>query len=433
MTLKQSAHFWKKNPTFRSFLSASTVSLLGSNVFDVAIPVYVAEKTGSVYALSAATVALHLPFFLMAPFTGYLVDNFNKRKILLYSDIGQVVCFVLLLLYEFFSAKALWPLLLAVFTAKTLMIFFETVSTFQLIPSLVSQKELSEANAWFLSSQRLVQILGPLLAGVLMATLGLTSCIGLNIFSFSATLYFVIKMKNLDKLLGEDEPKANWRTITLGDIASNFTESFRFIWKSPLFKSFVLMMFFWNMSSINQNHPTVTHYFSILKNFSPEQFGLVISLFQGFGFIGLFLAGPCYQKWGFLNAFVGATLWLAAFTSLSLLFFNSPYVLAFGIAFSKIGSSVFSTGTFYIRQTHVPRARMGGVNACLRMLFMLATPISCFIQPILVEHFGSLTSFVFGALCLWATSYFALKVAKSYSDSKLVKEGVDNINPTLAA
>ncbi|NBT59851.1 MFS transporter [bacterium] len=240
-------------------------------------------------------------------------------------------------------------------------------------------------------------------------------------------------MKNLDKLLGEDEPKANWRTITLGDIASNFTESFRFIWKSPLFKSFVLMMFFWNMSSINQNHPTVTHYFSILKNFSPEQFGLVISLFQGFGFIGLFLAGPCYQKWGFLNAFVGATLWLAAFTSLSLLFFNSPYVLAFGIAFSKIGSSVFSTGTFYIRQTHVPRARMGGVNACLRMLFMLATPISCFIQPILVEHFGSLTSFVFGALCLWATSYFALKVAKSYSDSKLVKEGVDNINPTLAA
>lgn len=433
MILKKSAHFWKKNPTFRAFLSASTVSLLGSNVFDVAIPVYVAQKTGSVYALSAATVALHLPFFLMAPFTGYLVDNFNKRKILLYSDIGQVICLLLLLLYEFISAKALWPLLLAVFTAKTLMILFETVSTFQLIPSLVSKNELSEANAWFLSSQRFVQVLGPLLAGILMASLGLTSCIGFNILSFSATLYYVIKMKNLDQLLGEEKPKRGWRNITLGDIASNFTESFEFIWKSPLFKPFVLMMFFWNMSSINQNHPTVTHYFSVLKHFSPEQFGLVISLFQGLGFIGLLLSGPCYQRWGFRNSFVGATLWLAFFTTISLFFFEGPVALALGIAVSKIGSSVFSTGTFYLRQTHVPRARMGGVNACLRMFFMLATPISCFIQPILVEHFGSLTSFIFGALCLWGTSYFAFRVAKSYSNLKLKNEGVDNINPNLAA
>jgi MFS family permease len=433
MTSPKSAHFWKSNPTFRNFLSASTISLLGSNVFDVAIPVYVAQKTGSVYALSAATVALHLPFFLMAPFTGYLVDNFNKRKILLYSDIGQVLCLVLLLLYEFVSAKALWPLLLSVFVAKTLMILFETVTTFQLIPSLVSKQELSEANAWFLSSQRLVQIAGPLIAGLLMATLGLTSCIGLNILSFSATLYFVVKMKNLDRLIGEENQTGNWRTITLGDIASNFSGSFKFIWNSPVFKPFVLMMFFWNMSSINQNHPTITHYFSILNNFNPEKFGLVISLFQVLGFIGLFLSGSCYRRWGFLKAFVGATVWLAAFTTLSLLFFDAPIALAIGIAISKVGSSVFSTGTFYIRQTRVPRSRMGGVNACLRMLFMLATPVSCFIQPILVEHFGSLTSFGFGALCLWATVYFALKVGRTYSSEKSLGDQVDNVSSTLAA
>ncbi|MFM8270610.1 MAG: MFS transporter [Pseudomonadota bacterium] len=428
MTLKKPGQFWKKNRVFRSFLSASTISLLGSNIFDVAIPVYVAQKTGSVYALAAATVALHLPFFLMAPFTGYLVDNFNKRKILIYSDIGQVLCLVLLLIYEFFSAKALWPLLLAVFTAKTLMIFFETIATFQLIPSLVSEQDLSEANSWFLSAQRLVQIVGPMVAGIVMASVGLTSCIGLNILSFSATLYFVMKLKNLDELLGEERISGNWRKITLGDIANNFTESFQFVWKSSIFRPFVLMMFLWNFSSVGYNQPTITHYFSILKNFSADQFGLIISVFQGFGFLGLLMSGPLYKKFGFTGSFVGGTIWLSGFTSLSILFFDSPLVLASLMAVSKMGSSIFSSGTFYIRQTNVPKSRMGGVNACLRMLFMSATPISCFIQPILVETFGSLVSLIFGALCLWGTAYFAWKVGRSYSlekaaTDKIRKEG----------
>lgn len=433
MTSKKSSHFWKKNLTFRSFLSASTISLLGSNIFDVAIPVYVAQKTGSVYALAATTVALHLPFFLMAPFTGYLVDNFNKRKILIYSDIGQVICLALLLLYELLSAKALWPLLLAVFTAKTLMIFFETIATFQLIPSLVKEEDLSEANSWFLSAQRLVQIVGPMVAGIVMASVGLTSCIGLNILSFAATLYFVVRLKNLDQLLGEDKPSGNWREITLGDIASNFTESFKFIYNSPVFKPFVLMMFLWNFSSVGYNQPTITHYFSILRKFSPDQFGLVISFFQGFGFLGLLVSGPIYRRLGFLGAFVGGTVWLAGFSTLSLLFFNAPIGLAVLMAISKMGSAIFSTGTFYIRQTNVPRSRMGGVNACLRMLFMSATPISCFIQPILVEQLGSLVSLVFGALSLWGTAYFAWKVGKSYSSDFLEKVRKPENKDPLAA
>lgn len=428
MSPKKKSYLLKKNGVFRNFLSASTVSLLGSNVFDIAIPVYVAQKTGSVFALSAATVALNLPFFLMAPFTGYLVDNFNKRKILLYSDIGQVICLALLLVYELFSAQALWPMLVTVFAAKTLMILFETVATFQLIPSLVARPDLSEANAWFLSAQRFIQIVGPLVAGVLMTVSGINSCIILNILSFAATLYFVLKMKNLNSLLGEETSNGHWRTITLGDIASNFTGSLRFIWNSPVFKPFVAMMFLWNLSSINPNHPTVTHYFTILKKFSPEQYGVVLSLFGALGIVGFIFSGFLYRRVGFLKAFSGAGLWLATLASLSLFFFDKPVYLAVGLAISKMGSSVLSMGTFYLRQTHVPRARMGGVNSCLRMLFMSATPVSCLIQPYLVEGLGSFVSFVFGGACLWATAWFAVRVGRNYR-----LENVESIDSNLAA
>ena len=419
--------FWKKNRLFRHFLSASTISLLGSNVFDVAVPVYVATKTGSVYALAAATIALHLPFFLMAPVTGYLVDNFNKRKILLYSDLGQVICLALLFLYELFSAQSLGPLLLAVFVAKTLMILFETVATFQLIPALVPETDLSKANAWFLSAQRFIQVLGPLVAGLLISAFGINSCILLNVVSFAATLFFVLRMSNLDQILGEEKSMGHWRSITLGDIATNFTDSFHFIWRSPVFKPFVFMMFLWNLSSINPNHPTITHYFTILRKFTPSEFGAIISAIGGMGILGFFISGTFYQRAGFKRAFIGGTLWLATFSTLSLFLFNTPIALGLGIAFSKMGSSLLSMGTFFLRQKNIPRAKMGGVNACLRMLFMMATPLSCLVQPVLVEKLGSLASFIFGAGCLWGTTYYAVKVARAYSSQNENPNQVERI------
>src|SRR4051812_6572450 len=94
-----------KNSVFRNFLLASTVSLLGSNVFDFAIPLYVIQRTHSVVDLSLATIALNLPFFLMAPITGYTVDNFNKRRIMLMSDMGQVCLLSFLVAYDFLPSS----------------------------------------------------------------------------------------------------------------------------------------------------------------------------------------------------------------------------------------------------------------------------------------------------------------------------------------
>lgn len=410
--------FGFKNRAFGHFLGASTVSQTGSNLFEVAVLIYVAQKTGSVFALSGVTLALHLPFFLMAPLTGYLVDHFNKRKMLILADLGQIFFLSLLAFHEAFFSQSLWPLFMSVFFAKTFMILFETIATFQLIPCLVSQKELPRANAWFLSSQRFIQIAGPLFGGAIMAWGGFQLSILINCLSFLATLYFVLNLKNLDSIVGDTHLNHRWRDITLGDIATNFTGSLKFIWASPVFKPFVWMMFLWNLSSINPNHPTFSHYFSVLQKFSPQDFGLVVSLFGVIGIGGFILSGACYRRWGFSKAFLGGVAWLALLPTLSLFFFNSPWQFAIVMALGRIGSSLLSMGTFYIRQTHIPKDRMGGVNACLRMIFMSSTPLTCLVQPLLVEKVGSWSSFLFGVLCLWGTVYFAKKVAKTYSLSK---------------
>ena len=133
----RAARLLRRNAIFRRFLLASTISLLGSSIFDIAMPLYVLERTHSAFLLALVNVALYLPYVILAPLTGYSVDHFDKRRIMIGSDLAQVVALIFLLIYQMTSAANVWPILLTVFVAKSMMMLFETVSSFQLVPALV--------------------------------------------------------------------------------------------------------------------------------------------------------------------------------------------------------------------------------------------------------------------------------------------------------
>jgi MFS family permease len=419
MPQKQSRALFEKNPVFRNFISASTISLLGSYIFDFTIPVYIASRTQSITALALSTICLHLPFIVMAPLVGFVVDNFNKRRVMLFSDIGQVTCMIFLILYEAMGIDSLWPLFAAVFIAKTLMILFETVATFQLIPSLVTHQELGEANTWFLSAQRLIQILGPLLAGALFSAVGFSSCIAFNLLSFGATLYFVLSIKNLNELIYKAGAFKEGIPFTPGNVFRHFKDCTTYIWASPLFRPFVLMMFVWNLSSLVPGTPTIIHYFMVDNHFDPVQYALVVAFTNLMGIVGFIAATSIYRKHRFYKSFVGSGKWTVWFSTLSVIFLKYPLMAALFLAISKAGSSVLSMGTFVLRQMNIPSEKMGGVNASLRMFFMSSAPLSSALQGLIILHSGVEGALAMGALSLWVTLWYAKKVAEAYERSPL--------------
>lgn len=403
-----------RNGVFRNFLAASSVSLLGNNIFDIAIPLYIVQRTHDPMVLSAANIALTLPFFVMAPLTGFTVDNFNKRRIMLFSDLGQVFCLLLLLVYDYYTLNQFWPIFAIIFAAKTLMITFETVATFQLIPALVSDHDLNEANSWFLSSQRLIQILGPLIAGILMSTRGIQTCVIANIVSFLATLFFVLRLKNLNEIIIKSEGPSIKKPLSIGGVLDSFIDSVKFVWHSPLFKPFILMMFVWNFSALIPNTPSLIYYFTVEKHFTSAEYGTVASVFGFFGILGLLLSGKLYRKYNFHAPFVYGTAFLATMGTLSILFYDHPYVLTAIFAISRIGSSTVTMGTFFLRQTNIPKGKIGGTNAALRMFFMSSAPLSALLQGFLIKHFSVKVSLIIGCILLWATVWYSFKVAKAY-------------------
>ncbi|MBM4304768.1 MAG: MFS transporter [Deltaproteobacteria bacterium] len=403
-----------RNPIFRNFLAASSISLLGNNIFDIAIPLYIVQKNPDPVLLSLGTLALTLPFFLMAPITGFTADNFDKRKVMLASDLGQIASLILLLILDHYSQSQFWPVLGIIFIAKTLMITFETVATFQLVPALVVERDLNEANSWFLSSQRLIQILGPLIAGILMSVSGIRLCILINIFSFIATLFFVLRAKNLNKLIDGDSIVSHRRKMTVGGVIDSFIESVQYVWSSKLFHPFILMMFVWNISSLVPNTPSFVYYFNVEKQFNSTEYGMVTALFGFFGIVGYLISGRLYEKFFFYKPFVLGAAYFATLGCLSLFFFDKPYFLAIVFGLSRIGSSIVTMGTFYLRQTTIPRNKMGGVNSALRMFFMSSAPLAALLQGFLIKYFNVKTSFFVGGVFLLLAFFYSKKVAVAY-------------------
>jgi predicted MFS family arabinose efflux permease len=395
-----------RNLRFRHFLVASTVSLTGSQVFDISMPLYALNRHGSAMELSLLMVALYLPHFLMAPVTGYLSDRAHKRHSLLLADFGQIAVLLLLSLYVLSEKPSLWPVLVAVFLVKSLMLTFENISQFQLIPALVGDDSLAAGNTWFLSLHRVIQIIGPLLGGMLLHFWGVQSCIWLNILSFSATLYFTWSFRDLDAVLGTGPVPQGHRSST-EQVVHNFKESLRFIWKSPVFHPFILLMFLWNLSSLTLNSPSLTYYFTVTQQFSAAQYGFVMSGFGIIGIIGFVLSPELYGRRPFAQVFHRSALFQAVFGTLSVLPLGFPVLVGALFGVSRAGSSVLSMGSYFIRQTRVPKKQNGSVNASLRMFFMAAAPASSLLQGWLIETYSVHASLAVGTLCLWGTWWYS--------------------------
>ena len=400
--------------------------MLGSSIFDLSMPLYVFARTKSPMALSLTLVALTLPYFLMAPFTGYWADHFDKRKVMLVTDIGQIICLFFLLAYDLWSPTGFWPILGAIFVVKTLMILFETVTTFQLIPGLVKPADLGQANTWFLSTLRLVQIVGPLVGGAILGTFGARGSILINIVSFVATLHFVTKTRNLGELVGDPHLRKRNPSFARG-VSQNFTDSVRFIFQSKVFRVFIPLMFLWNLSPMIPGTASLTYYFTGIKGFTAAEYGSVVSLIGVFGMLGYLMSTFLFDRLEFGNAFYGAAVWQAVLGTVALLFFPHPVLLAIVFAVSRSGSAILNMGTFLIRQTHVPKERMGGVNACLRMFFMSAAPLSALLQGFLIEKVGVLFCLVIGVACLWGVVHYSKQLTIA-----LGKRGRD-LNETATA
>ncbi|MEV4630890.1 MFS transporter [Micromonospora sp. NPDC049523] len=159
------------------------VSLVGSSLTGFVLGVWVYQRTGSVTQFSLIFLASSLPAVLVAPFAGVIADRWDRRKVMLLSDLGAAVGTAALALLVAADSLEVWHIYLASALSAASSTVHQ-VSYQAMTPALVGKAHLARFNG-LMQVTRAAQIAAPLIAGVLVVTIGIGGVLTIDLVSFA--------------------------------------------------------------------------------------------------------------------------------------------------------------------------------------------------------------------------------------------------------
>jgi MFS family permease len=223
-----------KNRDFLLLFFGRLVSSVGSAIFIIAILWSAAAEIGGVGAVSSVLSTVAVTNIIFSPFAGVWADRWKKKNILVITDL--ISGGILILLGIFFGTYfyQIWVLIITIFGLQICGTLFGP-ALLSLIPIMVNDDELSQANAMISMTDRLSQLIGMAIGGVIVSLVGIKWAIlidGLT-FIFSAVSEMFIKVEEKGRKKGEAEKN--------GLIFSDIKEGFKVIWTDVQLKGLITL------------------------------------------------------------------------------------------------------------------------------------------------------------------------------------------------
>jgi MFS family permease len=164
-------HLLHRYPAFGRLWLGRSISLFGDAITLIALPWFVLQVTGSGMATAGILLALQLPAILTSIVIGSLIDRFQPRTIITIDNGARTLVIGLISILYWFGLLELWLLFLLTCLAGMLAPATE-VGSRTILPELVEDKDLEAANMLWSFSLNLSLIIGPAIAGLLVASFG---------------------------------------------------------------------------------------------------------------------------------------------------------------------------------------------------------------------------------------------------------------------
>jgi MFS family permease len=377
----------RSNRNFRLFLSGQFVSAIGTWMNFTATGWLVWQITRSGSALGINSALQFGPVLLIGAFGGVLADRFNKRHILIVTQSCYAIVSIALAtlvgthvieLWMVFSLSILSGIITAIDNPSRQSFYVEMVG------------ETSLTNAVSLNSAAFTgaRVIGPAVAGLVIASAGMAWCFGLDAFSFLFVLGALIAMRPAEL---HAQPRT---TREKGHLMAGF----RYVWttdelRRPLIVLAVMFTFVFNWQVLMPLLAEVTFHAG------PREFGL-LSAGAGVGaFIGAITTAhanraPGVRRLATFCLLVGATMFLVA---------GAPTLVLAIVAMVPLGYAAMCfmiTGNTLLQLNAKPQAR-GRVMALYGMVFLGSTPIGAPIAGWLGQVLGPRLEFaVMGVVAL---------------------------------
>jgi MFS family permease len=180
---------------FRLLWSARLVSSLGTWLLVIAIPAYVYDMTGSLVATGLTLFAEHLPSLLLGPVAGVLSDRFDRRVLMVATDLLRAAAIALLLLAR--GPDLVWLIYLALAIESTGTMLYRPAAQAYTPVVVGTGTTLNSANSLNAVTDGVVRLVGAPLGAVILTAMGADILIELDVASYllSATALLVMSRR----------------------------------------------------------------------------------------------------------------------------------------------------------------------------------------------------------------------------------------------
>jgi len=197
-------------------------SLFGSAVVEFALAWHLTLKTGSATVLATAMLVAFLPHIILGPFIGPLVDRWNRKRIMIASDLSIALVTVCLIVLFMTGNIQTWHIYLAM-VARAIGQSFHFPAMQASIPMIVPEKQLSRAAGLNQMLQGAVNIAGPPAGALFMGLLPMHGMLAIDITTALIAVFCLLPM-------AIPHPLKTAAAARLSFIA-DMTEVFHYIWR----------------------------------------------------------------------------------------------------------------------------------------------------------------------------------------------------------
>ncbi|KYC90328.1 hypothetical protein B4102_3836 [Heyndrickxia sporothermodurans] len=266
-------------------ISSNFIGNFGSQVFSFGVGLFILKETGSALSFGLTILISPIVSLILTPFIGYLVDNFNRKWIVLLAQFCSTLSMLILFILFNFSnlnlyAEIITLLIILSICEKSLSVAFTSS-----IRSLVSDKDIQKTNSYLQVSSSLSMILAPVLGSVLFALQNFSTFILTIMLTEACSLILNIFINfKFNKITVNDKEKE--KGVKKESIWCSFRSSIQYIKGKPLIIFVISIASFVNLfiTSVFVGLPYVNIHIFQMNNI---QYGFVEAGIA----VGIFLAG----------------------------------------------------------------------------------------------------------------------------------------------
>ena len=354
------------------------ISVLASTMTQFAITIWAYQETGSATALGIINTAFIVPFLLLSPVAGVMVDRHNRKLMMMVSDLTAVLATTGILILRLSGNLEIWHLYIAA-VINGLGNTFQWPAYSAAISTMVPKEHYSRANGMMSLVESVPGVLAPILAGILLLSIELTGILIIDLVTFVIAI-LVLLVVHIPQPVRTVEGEAE-RGSMLKEAAYGFKYIFARRGLLGLLTFFIVLNFVIGLSS-----PLFSPFILERTNQNSTLLGLVTSA----NAIGAVIGGLLISLWGGFKRRMTSIFIGEALTGLFLL-------LVFGLGRSIpvwvisviIGGifAVFTNGASQaIWQSKVAPDVQGRVFSARRMIAWSVGPITPILAGLLADY-----------------------------------------------